>query len=134
MFAKSIVIAACAAALFVAGYGNKEAKEKADKDVAFYRQRLTEQKPYVEDIVNVAKHGNKPGDKELAEKWTPILERIDKLLSAPPDAKQLADLKATSDAVGDAKRTIQDMIDKAADEIRKGNDEVQRHLDRLNQH
>ena len=35
MFAKSIIIAACAAALFVAGCGNKEAKEKADKDVAF---------------------------------------------------------------------------------------------------
>jgi outer membrane murein-binding lipoprotein Lpp len=126
MFAKSIIIAACAAALFVAGCGNKEAKEKADKDVAFYRARLEEQKPFVVDIVNVAKNGKEPGDKALAEKWTPILERMDKLLASPPDASQLADLKATSDSIGDAKRTLQEIVDKATDDVHQANEKVKR--------
>ena len=129
MFAKSIILAVCAAALFLAGCGNKEAKEKADKDVAFYRARLAEQKPYVVDIVNVAKNGKEPGDKALAEKWAPILERIDKLLFAPPDAKQLPDLKATSEEVGDAQRALQDIVDKATDDLHKANDNVRRALD-----
>ena len=131
MFAKSIIIAACAAALFVAGCGNKEAKEKADKDVAFYRARLAEQKPFVVDIVNYAKSGKAPEDKALADKWTPILEKMDKLLSSPPDSKQLADLKATSESVGDAQRTLQDIVDNATDKVRKANDEVRGFLDQI---
>ncbi len=131
MIAKSIVFAACAAALFVAGCGNKEAQQKADKDVAFYRARLAEQKPFVVDIVNYAKSGKAPEDNALADKWTPILEKMDKLLSSPPDAKQLADLKATSESVGDAQRTLQDIVDKATDEVRKANDETRKAADDL---
>lgn len=122
MSIKSIIVSACAA-IMLSGCGpSKEEKAKAEKDVAFYRDRLTEMKPYVEDIVNVAKKGNGPEDKALAEKWNPLLARTEKLLSAPPDVKQLDDLKATSDAIGDAKKVIQGIVDKATDELKKAND------------
>jgi len=131
MSMKSIIVSACAAmAMILAGCGpSKEEKEKAEKDVEFYRGRLTELKPYVEDIVNVSKNGKSPEDKDLAKKWAPLLDRTEKLLSAPPDIKQLDDLKATSEAIGDAKKVIQGIVDKATDEVRRANESLRNAAD-----
>jgi len=88
MFSKSIIIAACAAALFVSGCGKD--KERADLvKVVAMRKSISRRVDCIEQMTSIANAGNKPG--HLKREVT--IAKVKNILSQPADVDQVKRLE-----------------------------------------
>ena len=125
MFSKSIVIAACAAALFVAGCGpSKEEIAKQNAQVAALRESLAKARDCARELI-VLKGKDAPGVLRLEVD----IERADKLLSQPADVKQLPKLESALKEFNGSADALQAEIDRRTEEVHKANEEVRKAAD-----
>ena len=123
MFAKSIILAACAAALFLAGCGpSTEEIAKQNAQVASLRQSLEKMRDCTVELIQLKKSDNSGGTLKLEVD----VERANKLLAQPADAKQIPALESAMKELNGAAEALQAEVDKVADGLHKANDAVRK--------
>ncbi len=127
MLAKSIIIAACAAALFVAGCGpSKEEIAKQNAQVAALRESLAKARDCAQETIQLMGK-DAPGMMKLEVD----IERANNLLSQPADIKQLQKLEFAMKELNGAADALQSEVDRHAEDLRKANDATRKAADDL---
>ena len=125
MLAKSIICAACACALFVAGCGpSKEEIAKQNAQVAALRESLAKARDCSIELIQL-----KGEDSSGILKLKVDVERADKLLAQPADVKQIPALMSAMKELNGAADALQAEIDRRTEEVHKANEKVRRALD-----
>ena len=125
MIAKSIVVAVCAAALFVAGCGpSKEEIAKQNAQVAALRESLAKARDCAQETIQLMGK-DAPGVMKLEVD----IERANNLLSQPADIKQLQKLEFAMKELNGAADALQSEVDKHVDDLRKANDATRKAAD-----
>ena len=122
MIVRSMIVAACAASLLVAGCGpSKEEIAKKNMQVAALRQSLEEARQCTIELVTVLKSDKAPKAAEIA-RLESAAERARVLLAQPADIKQLEELQAAMQDLNGSAAALQSEIDKSAEELHKANE------------
>lgn len=125
MFARSIILAACAAALFVAGCGpSKDEIAKQNAQVSEMRKLLDVCATATEDMIAL-----KGENAEGMLKLKVDVQRARNLLAQPADVKQLPAIQAAMKELEGAQKALQDEVDRRADDLRKANDAVRKAIE-----
>lgn len=123
MFARSIILAACAAALFVAGCGpSKEEIAKQNAQVASLRQSLEKARDCAVELIQLKKSDNSGSTLKLEVD----VERANKLLAQPADVKQLPALESAMKELDGAADALQAEVDKSANALHEMNEKVKK--------
>ena len=127
MFAKSIIIAACAAALFVAGCGpSKEEIAKQNAQVAALRESLTKARDCSIELIQL-----KGEDASGILKLKVDVERANKLLAQPADVKQIPALESAMKELNGAADALQSEIDRHVEDLRKANEATRKAAEKV---
>ena len=125
MFAKSIICATFAGALFVAGCGpSKDEIAKQNAQVAALRESLAKARQCASELIQL-----KGEDASGMLKLKVDVERADKLLAQPADVKQIPALESAMKELNGAADALQAEIDKHVDDLRKANDATRKAAD-----